>query len=201
MRVIRFGLFVSLIVMLASPSLAEEEWAVTGPYLSGGMALGLPSFEDDLQAEAGRPLDLRPGFGLKGALGWRLHKIIALQLSSEWLGLGFAAEPVQTTIRTNIAPVTLTGDAKVFWPLGRIQPYGLFGIGMMAVDYKGHDPSRLPAEDRSGIDFAMRFGGGAEIYVDEKVSLGFGVGYVLPTGSLEGLGYLNIDIMQMTFYF
>jgi hypothetical protein len=71
---------------------------------------------------------------------------------------------------------------------GLVQPYALFGIAWMWERRTG------PAVNGSDEDggFAMRFGGGIDVYVTENVVLTADGSWVVPTGALEDLKHVTV---------
>ncbi|MDH3520861.1 MAG: porin family protein, partial [Myxococcales bacterium] len=101
--------------------------------------------------------------------------------------------------------ISATLNARVFFPLGRVQPYALGGAGIMHSQTTGNYRSYCiqtrncsdtdpPLDAGSGIledgfDFGFRAGGGLDFYVNENVVLNWEVGAVLPIGQLQNLNY------------
>ena len=77
--------------------------------------------------------------------------------------------------------LTLTGDLKGYLLTGRIQPYGLAGVGFMYADVE--DTAFIFGFDET--DFAARLGGGVDYYFTENLVFNAEIGGVLPTGRLE----------------
>jgi opacity protein-like surface antigen len=105
-----------------------------------------------------------------------------------------------------------TINAKVFFPLGRIQPYAIGGGGLIYSqtigDYVSYcvrngecdpdTPSTRPLDAgkgilENGIDFAFRAGGGVDIYLTEHFLLNWEAGAMLPIGRLQNLNYYFLN--------
>jgi opacity protein-like surface antigen len=66
----------------------------------------------------------------------------------------------------------------------------LLGAGAMTADIKLRDPVGLEFTGLSSETedaFALRFGGGIDLYATENVVLNVGIDYVLPFGNLDDL--------------
>jgi hypothetical protein len=63
----------------------------------------------------------------------------------------------------------------------------------MTADIEVRDSGNGSESDRE-TDFAMRFGGGVDLYASENTVLGLGVDFVLPTDKVNGLDYISIGL-------
>ena len=86
--------------------------------------------------------------------------------------------------------LTFTGNVKGYLLTGRVQPFLLAGVGLMQVEAKDTVGVGLSIEEE---DFAARFGGGVDFYINPNIAVVIDVGYVLPTGDLDGLDYVSFS--------
>ena len=71
---------------------------------------------------------------------------------------------------------------------GRYQPFLLFGAGVMTAKAI----SRGVPVETTELEFAMRFGGGIDLYATKNVVVSLEVDYVLPVSNLSDLDYVSI---------
>jgi hypothetical protein len=71
---------------------------------------------------------------------------------------------------------------------GLVQPYALFGIAWM---WERRTGPAINGSDEDGA-FAMRFGGGLDIYVTKNIVLTADGSWVMPTGGLEDLQHVTV---------
>jgi len=101
-----------------------------------------------------------------------------------------------------------TINAKILYPMGRVQPYAIGGGGLIhsqtTGDYVSYcvrtpqctpDTPNTPPLDagkgilEDGLDFAFRAGGGVDIYLTEHFLVNWEAGAMLPIGTLQNLNY------------
>lgn len=128
--------------------------------------------------------DIGAGFNLYG--GYRTHPNFALEAEFEMIpstdldafGIKFA----------DLEAWAFTGNLKMLALTGKIQPFGVVGVGVF---HGKLEDSRGVGIGASGSGFAARFGGGVDLYSTEKIALSARATYVLPTGDVEGLDYVS----------
>ena len=84
---------------------------------------------------------------------------------------------------------------KGYFLTGRYQPFLLIGAGAMQAKTKLKQPSGLAFTglgNESENAFALRFGGGIDLYATEHVVVSVDADYVLPFGDLDALDYVTI---------
>jgi opacity protein-like surface antigen len=176
------------LLLVAAPALSQD-YARPGFYVGADMVGGsYTEIEDELEDAVPVGIDVDTAIGFDAYAGYRLHPNVALEAEFELLpetdieasGFGTFAE---------IETWTLTGNAVVYVLTGRIQPFALIGLGVMQAEVE--DTVGLGVdEDEAG--FAVRFGGGVDIYVTENVAVSVGVDYVLPgDDDLEDTDYVS----------
>jgi opacity protein-like surface antigen len=195
-----------------------SDFARRGPYLGVAGALQLlVNAKQDFEESLGPPVfagdttvdtDILGGssLGMHARVGYRFHENFAAELHYEWLAsseysANFAGNPGVSAARAQleITGWTLTADAKGYPLTGELQPYGLIGLGFSHIDTFETLDVRLAGFERSfsSDSFAIRLGGGAELYLTPNVLLQIGATYViLPTqttfnyvSTSVGIGY------------
>lgn len=145
-------------------------------------------------------------------LRWFVDEPVSLEAPLSALEAeGFRVNDPTEIARAELSDTTTaTANARVHVPFGRLQPFALVGAGMTttrsevrvefaAIDavFGGGDPPEpsVPygaSESERSNGFAMRFGGGLEVYATEHVAVGLGFDYVLPFGDAEDFDYMAI---------
>lgn len=108
-------------------------------------------------------------------------------------------------LRNRHAFVTATVNGKVTLPTGRFQPFALFGMGMfhnhssngLGFTYTEGQPKAILDEDygdHSGNAFAIRAGGGIDVYITDHVAFNFEATYVQPISRVSRLDYLSLGL-------
>ena len=86
--------------------------------------------------------------------------------------------------------MVVTANVKGYFLTGRYQPFLLVGGGGMTAEAKVRALGLSASERLNG--FAMRFGGGIDLYATKHVVVSVGTDYVLPFGDLKDLDYISI---------
>jgi opacity protein-like surface antigen len=141
-----------------------NEFTRRGAYVgvSGIWAFERFNFEDG-RTENGGGLSLRAGY--------RCHPNAAVEIQGDWLRFDSKA----SAIRSELDAGAVTGNVRLF-PLtslleGRIQPYGLVGVGVLATD------------SENGL--LLRLGGGVDLHATPNFALTAGAAYLAPYGSVS----------------
>ena len=149
------------------PEPVQHRWMDRSLYVQAGFSYArLPDgnrFDNGASGDYGLGFDLRAGF--------RLTPWIAFEANFEWLdGMdpgGNGGDNWATTLNARAYPTT---DLILE---GRIQPYLLIGLGA----------SSFRSNRSREIGFAMRWGGGADFYVTEKIAITIGASYLWSMGT------------------
>lgn len=188
---------VGLLVFMLSLSVAasaEEDYDDEGsPYSRSGVYVFLggsagidQAAEDELEDILG-DVGVSDGLGFKTKLGYRSFPWLATELEVEYLqGIDVDFGGIDAL---ELEYLTVTVNAKIYLPLGRFQPFGLLGVGLMNASFE--DSLGLGFED----DFtggAVRAGGGIDVYLTDHLAVTVDISYVLPTEDVEDLDYLSI---------
>jgi opacity protein-like surface antigen len=156
----------------------DDELARDGIYL--GFAVPVPFLTD------GRD-DISPGVGVRG--GYRFHPHFAGEVQFEW----FPSMDIEYSGVSSVEldMLTFTANAKGYLLTGRTQPFLLIGAGFM--HFELDDRVGLGIHEK-GDDFAARFGGGVEFYIDSNFVLTLDSSYVLPTGDADHLDHVLVAL-------
>ena len=193
----------SSFALTAGEDAEQDEFARRGWLIGVAGSYAIETFKDDLESDiqdlVGFPVGLSVdnSLGITGRAGYRCHRRFSAEVEVEWLN-GFDSDvsaPGFGKIDTiDIEPVVVTANMKGYILTGRYQPFLLVGGGVMtAKGGKVRDtvgPGLSLTERANG--FAMRFGGGIDLYVTKHVVVNVGVDYVLPFDDLKDLDYISI---------
>jgi opacity protein-like surface antigen len=138
--------------------------------------------------------DDSPGFDIRG--GYRFHPNFAIEGEVQYftafdLNVRNISAGGQSTKVGSIDTLVMTVNAKGYALTGRIQPYGLLGLGSMLASF---DPNAEGVDSEDDRTFAVRFGAGVDCYATENIVVYLEVSYLLPIsdykfgGSDPGLG-------------
>ncbi len=107
---------VAALYLAASTSHAEEDYARTGWYagFSGSYAVPRAGVLEDRT-------DNSMGVAVTG--GYRLNELVGVEGEFEWLS-GFEKDSFGID-----EPILMTANAKGYAPIGRVQPWLLYGLG------------------------------------------------------------------------
>jgi hypothetical protein len=162
----------------------ESDYAEVGPYIGLGGVYAIELFD------GGMNVDNSNGFHVRA--GYRVHPHVAVEARYEHY-LGFETDPFPG----HFEGWSLTGNVKGFILTGRWQPYLLFGMGYLDINYPG---ANRAGDARPGDDFAMRFGMGFDAHLSDLISIGPEIAYVLPVGDAEDLDFLTVGLgLQFNF--
>ncbi|HWP65474.1 MAG TPA: outer membrane beta-barrel protein [Candidatus Limnocylindria bacterium] len=159
---------------------ADDMYARPGGFVGGGF-LGVIN-DSDIDELTGDSL----GFELRG--GYRFHRHFAVEgqfMYTHNIGGDFGIADV------DLETVTGTVNLKGYVLPGRIQPYGVVGIGGTSVHAEADVAGTTVAEDTEAA-FTFRGGGGVDLYLTPRVLLYTEASYVLLTGDLDGNGGVPI---------
>jgi hypothetical protein len=145
--------------------------ASPSPYVRDGVYLGLgghAAIENfDPHPLVSQPTQQWSG-GLSARVGLRTHPHLSGEFIFDWVS-------PWDTVGGDLTSYLLTGNAKLNFLTGRIQPYVIVGVGMLILvqDFAAGGSSTV-------IPPGGRFGGGLDFYVDEHVLVNFEAVYVPP---------------------
>jgi opacity protein-like surface antigen len=206
------GIVCSSIALTADDEVDEEDFARRGWLVGVGGSYAFETFEDDAEADYQRQLDIDRGpfptnyaelsvddsFGFNGRVGYRCHRRFSAEVEVEWLH-GFDADLTQSgfTQLANVEfdPLVVTTNVKGYLLTGRYQPFLLLGAGAMVAETHVRNPVGLGftgVGDEDEKSFAMRFGGGIDLYATKNIVVSLEADYVLPFGNLDALDYVTV---------
>jgi opacity protein-like surface antigen len=146
-----------------------------GVYVGIGGLYAMENFDRDAAFnDPTLDIDAEDTGGPQLRLGYRVHPRFAGELLFQYYA-DFNVSTGDNQIDDDFSGWSLTLNAKAYALLGRIQPYGVLGIGALVFDDK----------QGSNDGFLARLGGGLDFYLTESVVLDFEVAYALPTGSID----------------
>ena len=167
----------------ATAAFAQDAYARTGFYL--GVA-GNAGIYTELDNTSGIDVDPAPGASVHA--GYRFHPNFAGEAELEWI----APANVEGQFVPSSAQVdrTLTAMANVkgYMLTGRIQPFGVLGLGYMNTQIDG-----IGGEERQDA-FAARLGGGFDLYATEHILGTIGASYVIPDDDLHDFAYVSVVV-------
>lgn len=198
------GVVCTSAALTAEDEVDKDDFARRGWMVGVAGSYAFETFEDqaerDFQKVLGPAVNLSvddsPGFN--GRVGYRCHRRFSAEVETEWLH-GFDADLTQPGVdqlaHVEYDPVVVTTNVKGYFLTGRYQPFLLLGAGAMTAETKLRDPVGLAftgLDSESDTAFAMRFGGGIDLYATKNAVVSLDVDYVLPFGNLDALDYVTI---------
>jgi len=151
---------IALVAMIGAPAQvqAEPDYGRPGVYVGAAFALGFDNFDTG-------PLDWETALGVDFWVGYRIIPNLAAELEIEYLA-GFV--PIVSGFNPSVDAVDFSVNVKAYLLTGRIQPFGLLGIGITDVFMREF----VTDLDMHTTAFSGRFGGGVDMYVTENFSVG-----------------------------
>ena len=175
----------AMATVLGGTAIAAETSAAdpgrTGWYVGGGATY---AFEAVTGAGASASVGDSPGFTVLG--GYRLHRNVAAELDVDYLN-DFGVD-VAGREAAHLTAVATTLNGKGYLATGRVQPYGVVGVGGLY----GVAWDLFRTADAAG--FLARFGGGMDLYATDHVVLNAEASYDLPTGDLAALRFVPVTV-------
>jgi opacity protein-like surface antigen len=210
------GIVCTSVVLTAEDEVDEDDFARRGWMVGVAGSSAIELFEEDLESDFQRhlePTGMIGGFGrgdvaslavdnslgFNARVGYRCHPRFSTEVEVEWLH-GFDADLTQPGFlqlaKVEVDSLVVTANAKGYLLTGRYQPFLLLGLGAMSGDLKVRDPVGLTftgIKSQSENVFAMRFGGGIDLYATENIVVSLEADYVYPFGNLDELNYVTIS--------
>lgn len=168
------ALTAAVVLCGASPSLAGD-FARSGFYIAGGASYVTADVTENEVEDAlpGVSADFEdaPGFNIRA--GVRLLAPLAIELQYEWLDdydLELSFSGVSGTV--NLKQQTLTANLKVYpFPIWRIQPYLLAGVGFQHVEVNASGGGGLLSYADDDTVVAARGAVGLDVYLTEHIAV------------------------------
>ena len=194
---LRIGLAtLAVALMFASSATGQHR---EGIYDVEGGFLTLAGFNAFEQFDNSGPVSVDNSLGFSLSGGYRLHPRLSGELNWSLIsGWELRGVPDPAAPRLQVEGGTFTGDVKGYALTGRIQPYAQVGIGLMYARLATVKAScvgwwyctRIGTD--SEVEFAARLGGGVDYWVNPEWALMLSALYVIPTGALSDLQYLQL---------
>jgi opacity protein-like surface antigen len=197
------GIVCSSVALTADPDAEQGEYSRRGWSVGVAGSYAFETFQDDAESDfqkvtvpnAALTVDDTAGFNAR--VTYRCHKRFSTEVQVEWLE-SFDAEGSATGFgdiaSIKFEPVVVTANTKVYILTERFQPFLLVGAGAMTADAKLNDMigGLGLSSNESENSFAMRFGGGIDVYATKNAVVSLEASYVLPIGDLDALDYVMI---------
>lgn len=163
------------------------------PYVAIGGVYAIENNKSSLDSGIPGYGNLKNSGGYDIRAGYKFQKMVAAEI--EWQSLvSFKADgvfPVTGNEAPNLEARMLSLNGRVSPLDGRIQPYGLIGMGWVNVQ-----ADRQSVSIRESA-FGMRFGLGVLAYITERTGIALEAAYVLPMSGKLG-GSDRFDIIPIT---
>lgn len=193
----------SSVALTADDEIDPDDLARRGWLVGVAGSYAIETFERDAQSNLDRvlgvPTDLSVdnSFGFNGRAGYRCHRRFSAEVEVEWLDgfdSDFSSVGFGQLAKLKYEPIVVTTNVKGFLLTGRYQPFLLVGAGAMTAEAVLRDDSVGLGLSRTESDnaFAMRFGGGIDLYATKNIVVSLEADYVLPFGDLDDLDYVTI---------
>jgi opacity protein-like surface antigen len=178
-----------LFPMIAYAEQAEEEepdFSRPGPYVAAGFSVDFLDSSD--LKDAGVDYSFDPNFGITAAVGYRLSERIGVEAGVDY-GFDANLKIGGNKVGKTTAWVS-TLDFKGYLLTGRVQPFGMIGLGAGYAKFKGSGLADDVRADETA--FVIRFGGGIDTYISENIALFVDGSWVLTTGRLSDVDYATV---------
>lgn len=197
LRILLLALLVTIIATFGGPLTAGADWgdddddesetdgetdyARTGAYVSVSgvfVAESWPGSNRDAGAEDTHGINLRAGL--------RVNQWASAEVELELIDDFFPDE------RQDYQLVTFSANTRVYPFGGRVQPYALGGLGVVAsvVDHRDRDSSVT----QSNADWNFRAGAGIDFYYTDHVALTFEGTYVWTVGDVKDIDHVSVGL-------
>ena len=164
-------------VAAADPAPEEEparDFNRSGFYVGAGASFTTDFWENEVEdAISGSSVDVHTTSGANARVGYRFLRVFAVELQYEWLDrydIDFSYSGLSG--RISAKQNTLTGNLKVYpFPLWRIQPYILAGVGFQTYDLDGHLSDGSFTINQHDTALAARAAVGLDVYLTEHIAI------------------------------
>lgn len=171
----------------AAPAAAQDdddfdvdEYRRFGFYGAFGFTVAHEDFDDTGGANIGTAIGVNFAAGLRGS------DYAAFEVEVDWV------DAFEIDGGGEVETLAVMLNAKLHFPLGRIEPFLFYGAGALIVDPPscGNAPSGFACGDRRS-DLAIQGGGGVDIYLNSSWALTGDVAYVAPFQGVDGLRHVS----------
>jgi len=172
------------------PPAMGPNYAALGPYLGAGALYAFENFDDDnyspnyedMISSISSGYDVGNSWGFNVRAGYRFHPNFSAELLYEDF-FEFDVDPYG-----HVEAWDLMAQAKGYLSTGQVQPYASVGLGVARGEYKDSGFSVRET------DFAMRFGGGLDVYITENLYAEVEGAYLLGTGDVDGADVVVVGL-------
>ncbi|MCH7598880.1 MAG: porin family protein [Myxococcales bacterium] len=188
MRALRILLLGLLLTSIGSTAVAQDDdeggasdFPSSGLYVSfsGVRAIeGWPSTNRDAGAEN--------AFGFNLRVGTRTSQWVSLELALEVIDDFFPND------KTDVGVISVFANTRVYPLPGRIQPYALGGMGIVATAVKQRDSGS--SFGSSNADWGFRLGAGVDLYYTAHIAVSLEVTQLWTVGDVKDLDHVSLGI-------
>lgn len=188
MRAQRILLLGLLLILVGSVALADvddpdenSDYTRTGPYVSFSGAFAFETWPDS-NKDAGA----EDSFGFNLRVGARTSQWVSVELELEYIDDFFPNE------KLDFGVVSVFGNTRLYPLSGRIQPYALGGLGIVAtvVDHRETGSSF----GQSTADWGFRLGAGVDLYYTDHIALSVEAVQVFTVGSVKDINHVSLGV-------
>lgn len=190
----RSGLVLALVLgLLTTAEPAAAQWAEppdgdpplgrSGAYVGLAGFYALQNFDDQTAIDTASDIDATDTGGVSVKGGFRIDERWAVDVAFQYFGefeLASFANDGTPLARDEFDGWTLMLNGRMFLHSGTFQPFLSAGAGALVMHKTGPDGA-----------FAMRLGGGLDVYLTDHLVLDNEVTYVLPAPKLEDFQYMT----------
>ena len=183
MRIRAFALGVVLVALFSVPAWSQEEdFGRPGWFVGGGLNFAVEEFDvDQVENFSGERVDVSNSIGFEARGGYRLNRWVAFEGNWQYYS-GFDIEDRFGNEVLNLSAFSFFANAKGYPLDGRFQPYGLFGMGVLRAEVTDDFGFNI---NESDAVFAVKVGGGIDVYFTEHLLGYFDVNYLIGTSDMN----------------
>lgn len=206
-------MWLAALVLCVASAASGSDYARRGLYVGVGGAYVIEHFDlpDEIErlpesTDSFRDVEAGDSWGAEARVGYRVHPNVAAEGQLQYydnFAIDVAADgrpesPLRKALTLN--GLSLMANVKGYPFTGRVQPYGLGGLGLLWIHAQGsHARSDDFFHTRAGfkdhdVQFAGRLGGGIDGYITQNLLLNVEASFVLPTGSLHDFRMVPISL-------
>jgi len=208
-----------LLLLVSAPALAQDDDEETEPgefgrkglyvALLAGYGYQMNGFVEQYDVGVATSSNGSPQIG--GRVGYRILPPLAVELQLDYL----TGASTNVTLLANSSPAPLppgavfgrfdvdalsfTPNIRIYMLPGRVQPYGVLGIGLFWSSLDDVQPAALGFfADRSETTFLLRAGGGLALQITDEIAVELGAEYIRP--SAQNAPFRNVSFTGALLY-
>lgn len=151
----------------------DYDEVVRSAYVGVGGIAGIENFDSGSR-------DFSSAGGFNVMAGGRVHEHIAVEFDFRYL-IDFESDP--GFVESEVDIWALTGNVKGIVFPGRIEPYALFGMGVLQAWTEAETP--VAKNETTDTGFLVRFGAGVDLHVSRRWTVNLQGTFEAPTGEAE----------------